>query len=59
MVKLNGSAGEVLKLVDGSNSVKAIVDLLKNQFPDVNDIEKDILAMIDFALGKAWIEQVN
>jgi pyrroloquinoline quinone biosynthesis protein D len=59
MVKLNGSAGEVLKLVDGSNSVKAIVDLLKNQFPDVNDIEKDILAMIDFALGKAWIEKVN
>ena len=42
MVKLNGSAGEVLKLVDGSNSVEAIVDLLKNQFPDVNDIEKDI-----------------
>jgi len=59
MVKLNGSAGEVLKLVDGSNSVEAIVDLLKNQFPDVQDIEKDILAMIEFALGKAWIEKVN
>jgi len=25
----------------------------------INDIEKDILAMLDFAIGKAWIEKVN
>jgi pyrroloquinoline quinone biosynthesis protein D len=59
MVKLNSSAGEVLKLVDGSTSTGEIVTKLQEQFPDVGEIEKDILAMLDFAIGKAWIEKVN
>ena len=59
MVKLNGSAGEVLKLVDGKTTAEEIVHKLQLQFPDVNGIEKDILAMLDFAIGKAWIEKVN
>ena len=32
MVKLNGSAGEVLSLVDGKNSVEYIVTFLKEKF---------------------------
>ena len=59
MVKLNGSAGEVLSLVDGNNSVEYIVTFLKEKFKDVEGIEKDILSMIQFALDKAWIEKVN
>ena len=59
MVKLNGSAGEVLSLVDGKNSVEYIVTFLKEKFKDVENIEKDILSMIQFALDKAWIEKAN
>ena len=59
MVKLNGSAGEVLGLVDGKNSVDQIVTSLKEKFQGVEGIEKDILSMIQFALDKAWIERVN
>ncbi len=58
MVKLNASAGEVLSLVDGKNSIDYIVTLLKEKFKDVESIEKDILSMIQFALDKAWIEKV-
>ena len=59
MVKLNGSAGEVLGLVDGKNTVNQIVTSLKEKFQGVEGIEKDILSMIQFALDKAWIERVN
>jgi len=59
MVKLNGSAGEVLGLVDGKNSVDHIVNALKEKFQGVEGIEKDILSMIQFALDKSWIEKVN
>jgi len=43
MVKLNGSAGEVLSLVDGKNSIDQIIASLKIKFKDVEVIEKDIL----------------
>ena len=59
MVKLNGSAGEVLGLVDGKNSVDQIVTSLKEKFQGIEGIEKDILSMIQFALDKAWIERVK
>lgn len=57
MVKLNGGAGEVLKRVDGNKTVGDIVQELQSTFPDVPDIEADILAMLDLALGKAWIQK--
>ena len=59
MVKLNGSAGDVLSLVDGRNSIDQIIASLKIKFKDVEGIEKDILSMIQFALDKAWIEKAN
>ena len=59
MVKLNGSAGEVLSLVNGKNSVDHILNTLKEKFQGVEGIEKDILSMIQFALDKAWIEKAN
>lgn len=57
MVKLNGGAGEVLKRVDGNKTVGDIVQELQSTFPDVPDIEADILAMFDLALEKAWIQK--
>ena len=58
MVKLNGGAGEVLKHVDGKKTVGEVVKTLQTAFPDVPDIESDILAMFDLAVGKAWLRKI-
>jgi pyrroloquinoline quinone biosynthesis protein D len=59
MVKLNGGAGEVLNQVDGKRTVADVITDLKNKFPDVPDIEHDIVGMFDLALEKGWLRQVN
>lgn len=56
MIKLNGGAGEVIKRVDGKKTVREIVDELKAAFPDVPDMEYDVMGMLELAYGKAWIE---
>ncbi len=55
MIKLNGGAGEVIKRVDGQKTVADIVAELKSAFPDVADLEADIIAMVNLAIEKAWI----
>ena len=59
MVKLNGGAGEVLNQIDGQRTVADIVTILKAKFSDVPDLENDITGMIELALEKAWLRQVN
>ena len=59
MVKLNGGAGEVLNLVDGKRNVAEIVTELKAKFPDVPDLDQDIIGMLDLAIEKAWLRQIN
>ncbi len=55
MIKLNGGAGEVIKRVDGKRSVAEIVVDCKAAFPDVPDLETDVLSMLELAYEKAWI----
>lgn len=55
MIKLNGGAGEVIKRIDGKKTVGEIVADCKAAFPDVADIEGDVVAMLQLALEKAWI----
>ena len=57
MVKLNGGAGEVLSRLDGTKQVAEIVQELKAAFPDVPEIETDIISMLELALEKTWIEK--
>ena len=59
MVKLNGSAGEVLNLVNGESTVESITEVLSKKFIDAPNISKDIIGMIELALDKAWIEKIN
>ena len=59
MVKLNGGAGEVLNLVDGKRTVAEIITALKAKFSDVPDLESDIIGMLELAIEKAWLRQVN
>jgi pyrroloquinoline quinone biosynthesis protein D len=59
MVKLNGGAGEVLNLVDGKRAVADIVTELKAKFPDAHDLDQDIIGMLELAIEKAWLRQIN
>jgi len=59
MVKLNGSAGEVLNLVNGESTVESITEVLSKKFIDAPNIDKDIEGMIELALEKTWIEKIN
>lgn len=57
MVKLNGSAGEILRRVDGKQSVDAILGDLKQSFPDAPDLDADVMAMLEAASERGWIER--
>ncbi|HUE93573.1 pyrroloquinoline quinone biosynthesis peptide chaperone PqqD [Pseudomonas sp.] len=56
MIKLNDSAGEILKQVNGSQSVGQIIEALSERFPDVPGLDEDILAFMEVANAQFWIE---
>lgn len=55
MVKLNQSAGEILKRCDGARNVADIVADLERAFasPDLGD---DVSAFLEIALKQGWLE---
>jgi pyrroloquinoline quinone biosynthesis protein D len=55
MVKLNGSAGEILKRCDGARTVGEIVSDLESTFA-TSGLEKDVTAFMSVALDKRWLE---
>jgi pyrroloquinoline quinone biosynthesis protein D len=55
MVKLNGSAGEILKRCDGTRSVSEIVEDLEQAF-SASGLTKDVTHFMSFALEKKWLE---
>ena len=54
MVKLGGSAGEILKRVDGSAPVSAIIADLERAFPGV-DLRRDVTEFLAHAREKGWL----
>jgi len=50
LIKLPGSSGEIMKLIDGSKSVNEIIAYLEGQFPGV-DLKNDVL---DFFGARIW-----
>ncbi len=55
IIKLNDSAGNILKLCDGETSLGNIIEKLKVLFDNEN-IEDDIHQFMEVALGKGWIK---
>lgn len=55
MVKLNGSAGEILALVNGENSFSRIVTLLSEKFPDADTLDQDVNEFLEDARSRNWI----
>lgn len=57
LIKLNGSAGEILKRCDGQRNVAGIVTDLQAAFPGNTDaISRSTQAFIDLAQDKGWLQ---
>lgn len=57
LIKLNGSAGEILKRCDGQRSVADIVDDLQLAFPGNSAaISHSTQTFIDLAQDKGWLK---
>ena len=56
MVKLPGSAGEIMKRVDGNKTVAEIVADLEAAFPGA-DLRQDVIDFLEAAYAKGWIRQ--
>ncbi len=55
MVKLNGSAGEILKRCDGARTVGEIVSALETTFA-ATGLADDVTAFMSVAVEKRWLE---
>ena len=55
MVKLNASAGEILKRCDGKTPIAAIVSDLELLF-SMHGLDRDVRAFLDLATEHRWVE---
>jgi pyrroloquinoline quinone biosynthesis protein D len=54
MVKLNPSAGEIIKRCDGERSIAAIVADLEQSF-STTGLTADVIAFIEMAIQQRWL----
>ena len=54
MVKLNGSAGQIMTRCDGARSIATIVDDLEQAFC-MQNLEGDVLAFVEMAAKQRWL----
>ena len=54
VVKLNGSAGEILTRCDGRRTVAEIIGALQAEF-GMPDLRADVLAFLDIAQRQRWV----
>jgi pyrroloquinoline quinone biosynthesis protein D len=54
MVKLSGSAGEIMKRIDGRKSVAALIEDLESAFPGA-ELREDVLQFMKVAHERGWI----
>lgn len=56
LIKLEGSAGEIMKRIDGNKTVSEIIADLEATFPGV-DLRQDVIDFLEHAYDKGWIRQ--
>lgn len=54
MVKLSGSAGEIMKRIDGKASIELIINDLETTFSEKN-LESDVINFLEVAYDTGWI----
>jgi len=57
MIKLTGSAGEILTRIDGERSAQDIIANLQAAFPGA-DLRQDVIDFLEHAHDKGWITPV-
>jgi pyrroloquinoline quinone biosynthesis protein D len=55
MVKLNGSAGEIMQRLDGVKTVQAVIDSLEKQF-EATGLASDVLDFLAIAQRQGWVK---
>ncbi len=55
MVKLNASAGEIMRRLDGEKTVQALVEELEHQF-DNSGLAADVLDFLAMAQRQGWVK---
>lgn len=55
MVRLNGSAGEIMQRLDGEKTVQAVIDELESQF-EASGLTADVLDFLAIAQRQGWIK---
>ena len=55
MVKLNGSAGEIMHRLDGIKTVQTVIDDLEKQF-EATDLTPDVLDFLAIAQRQGWVK---
>jgi pyrroloquinoline quinone biosynthesis protein D len=55
MVKLNGSAGEIMKRLDGQTSVQALIAALEQDF-GTTGLQADVLDFLTIAQRQGWVK---
>jgi len=55
MVKLNGSAGEIIKRLDGKKNLVALIAELEKDF-EATGLQNDVLAFLDIAKQQGWVK---
>lgn len=58
LIKLPGSAGEIMKRVDGNKTVAQIIADLEAAFPGA-DLRQDVIDFLEAAYAKGWIRQAG
>jgi pyrroloquinoline quinone biosynthesis protein D len=56
LIKLSGSAAEIMKRIDGSTSVEGIIQDLQRAFPGI-DVRQDVLDFLEDIHGRGWIRK--
>jgi pyrroloquinoline quinone biosynthesis protein D len=54
MVKLNGSAGEIMSRLDGNTTVEALIATLERQF-HTSGLQADVLEFLAIARRQGWV----
>ena len=54
MVKLNGSAGEIMCRLDGEKTVQTLIDELERDF-DTTGLAPDVLDFLSIAQRQGWV----
>ena len=58
MVKLSGSAGEIMKRINGEKSIQTIINDLKTTFSETR-LENDVIQFLEVAYNNGWIRNTT